>query len=191
MGQYHKYTEPPGDFEAVYANEDVEHYDAWMLSDRRPIQFKFVDMLINSRHFTSILDVGCGKGHQTHAWAIPGRRVVGYDISHTAINKARATYSDVDFRQGDGLEATRHGQFDLVVCSMSLYVQESWREVISQAAKCGRHIIVNEWIPEPTVWHIPSIGVLEAELRRWYTVESKIVFNDQRLIIMGISNESI
>lgn len=191
MGQYHKYTTPPGDFEAVYSNEDGEQYDAWFQSDQRHFSTRLVHLLLGTHLFPSILDIGCGKGAMTHLWAIPGRKVVAYDIAKSAIYKAKAFYPDVDFRQGDVLEAATSGDYDLIVCSQVLYLQKNWRDLLEICAKNGKWILVNEWIPQPTHWYVPSIEELEAEIRKHFHVETKVVLNDLRLILLAKSNARI
>ncbi len=51
----------------------------------------------------NILVTGCGHGHDAAALVSPSRRVVGFDISETALDRARAQYSmpNLEFIQGD------------------------------------------------------------------------------------------
>lgn len=191
MAKYHKYTTPPGDFEAVYSNEDGEQYDAWFQSDQRAFHARLVHLLMSTRLFTSILDVGCGKGAMTHHWAIPGRRLVAYDMAEAALVKARAFYPDIDFRQGDAFEAVASDEYDLIVCSQILVLEPRWRELLAEVAKRGKFVLVNEWIPQPTHWHVPSIEELEVELRKSFDIDTKVVLNDQRLICLGKSRARI
>lgn len=187
MASWHKYLQPPGDFERLYQAEDEEGFDAWSMSDLRVMEFQLVDMLVSSRAFNSILDIGCGKGSKTHKWAIPGRKVVGFDVSETAIRKARSSFPDVDFRHGDGIAATASGEYELAVCSYSLVYQEEWRRVIVRAAACADWIIVNEYITSPTHWHIPSLDDLIRQVETHFKLHKKMVINDDRVLLMGRS----
>lgn len=191
MGQYHKYTTPPGDFEAVYSNEDGEQYDAWFQSDQRAFHARLVHLLVSTHLFPRVLDIGCGKGAMTHLWAISGRKVVAYDIAKSAIDKAKAFYPDIDFRQGDVVEAATSGEYDLIVCSQVLVLQKNWRELLEICARHGEYILVNEWIPDVTHWYVPSIRELEIEVRKHFAVETKLVMNDNRLLLLGRRNASI
>lgn len=186
MARYHDYLTPNPDFDGMYANEDVEGYDSWRQFDLRPLQQRILIDLVEQEHFASLLDIGCGKGTLTHQWAKPGRRVIGYDVSEIALLKAQTMFPDVQWYRGDALDAVRRGElFDVVVLSQTLYLQSTWFTVLDEVAKICKRVVVNEYVPRHTQWHIPSLKILEDTFRTHYCVDTKIVFNEDRLFLAG------
>jgi 3'-phosphoadenosine 5'-phosphosulfate sulfotransferase (PAPS reductase)/FAD synthetase len=119
--------------------------------------------------------------------ALRGRRVVAYDISSAAIRKAKASYPDIDFRVGDGLTAAKSGGYDCAVMSHTLVMQENWQEVIREASTRCNWLIVVEYIPADTTWHIPDINTLQTEFEKHCSIDTKIVMNDNRILLVGKS----
>ena len=188
MARYHDYLSPTGaDFDAMYQAEQDEDFDAWYQSDLRPISYRLLSTVMSAFSFTSILDIGCGKGAQTHLMALRGRRIVAYDISEMAIRKAKASYPNIDFRVGDGLTAAKSGGYDCAVMSQTLYVQPDWREVIAETAKRCNWLIVHEYVPIETEWHVPDVFDLIREFNKHCTIDTKIVMNDDRVLLVGQS----
>ena len=66
-----------------------------------------------------LLDVGCGNGSMTAAYAERGYRAVGIDLSASGIEQARKAYPRIRFEllaaDSDVLANLREGPFDLVV----------------------------------------------------------------------------
>jgi len=187
MAKYHHYLFPHTDFDAMYNAEESEEFDSWYQSDLRPISYRLLSTVMSAFSFGSILDIGCGKGTQTHLMALRGRRVVAYDISSAAIRKAKASYSDIDFRVGDGLTAAKSGGYDCAVMSHTLVMQENWQEVIREASTRCNWLILVEYIPADTTWHIPDINTLQTEFEKNCSIDTKIVMNDNRILLVGKS----
>ena len=186
MAKYHDYLSPIGaDFDAMYQAEQEEDFDAWYQSDLRPISYRLLSTVMGAFSFNTILDIGCGKGTQTHLMALRGRRIVAYDISEMAIRKAKASYPNIDFRVGDGLTAAKSGEYDCAVMSQTLYVQPDWREVIAEAAKRCDWLIVHEYVPLKTQWCVPDIQSLQAQFEKHCSIDTKIVMNDNRILLIG------
>jgi len=101
---YHKYVFDSekrkfvGDFEEMYKNEAVRNYDSWSQDDLTDVVTRLSLTILGVHSFESVLDVGCGKGAFTHLLKKKNNRVVGIDISQTAINKAKVRYPNVEFR---------------------------------------------------------------------------------------------
>jgi SAM-dependent methyltransferase len=78
-----------------------------------------------AKDFGRVLDIGCGNGFLTAR--LPGREVVGIDISEKALHWARQRCSEPRFsfeRIGVlELDAARLGQFDLIVMTGVAYPQ--------------------------------------------------------------------
>jgi len=187
MAKYHHYLFPHTDFDAMYNAEESEEFDSWYQSDLRPISYRLLSTVMSAFSFGSILDIGCGKGTQTHLMALRGRRVVAYDISSAAIRKAKASYPGIEFRVGDGLTAAKSGGYDCAVMSQTLYVQSDWREVIAEAAARCNWLVVHEYVPAGTQWHIPDIWSLMLEVEKHCAIDTKIVMNDDRILLVGKS----
>ena len=185
MAKYHKYLGDDADLEAMYQAEDGEEFDAWYQSDLRPMGYRLLSTAMAAYSFNTILDIGCGKGTQTHLMALRNRKVVAYDISPTAIRKAKASYPGIDFRVGDGLTAAKSGKYDCAVMSQTLYMQPDWREVIAETAKRCGWLIVHEFIPLKTQWCVPDIQTLQAEFEKHCLIDTKIVMNDNRILLVG------
>ena len=72
MAKYHKYVfdlkrrKFIGDFDKMYQNESKENFDSWHQDDTRQLQRKIDLSILEDYNFTSILDIGCGKGSLTH-----------------------------------------------------------------------------------------------------------------------------
>ena len=102
-----------GDYELVYGGEWERAVDQ---------QAGALDRLIrtNVPHAGSVLDCACGIGTQAIGLAGLGYRVVGTDLSHGAIDRARhearhlgieASFDVADFRDLSGID----GEFDVVI----------------------------------------------------------------------------
>ena len=185
MAKYHKYLGDDADLEAMYQAEDGEEFDAWYQSDLRPMGYRLLSTAMAAYSFNTILDIGCGKGTQTHLMALRNRKVVAYDISPTAIRKAKASYPGIDFRVGDGLTAAKSGEYDCAGMSHTLVMQENWQEVIREASTRCDWLIVVEYIPADTTWHIPDINTLQTEFEKHCSIDTKIVMNDNRILLVG------
>ncbi|WP_428225736.1 class I SAM-dependent methyltransferase [Flavobacterium sp.] len=75
-------------------------------------------------NFEKVLDIGCGHGFITRD--LPGAKVIGIDISSTAIEFAKKTKNErVDFLQGSIYEIDKfeNESFDLIVITGVLYSQ--------------------------------------------------------------------
>jgi len=71
-----------------------------------------------------VLDVGCGTGWYSHLLAKHSRRVVGVDISRTAILRAKREWKEkrIDWVVGDARHLSFDSIFDVVFCSgLSLF----------------------------------------------------------------------
>jgi len=114
-------------FNQLYA----ENNDPWELGNpsNRYQQRKYrtlLSLLPKERRFYSALDAGCGIGFFTRMLAGHAERILGVDLSQSAIDRAKEMHRDVtnlEFMSGDifNLPETMNGQFDLVVLADVLY----------------------------------------------------------------------
>lgn len=97
MPVQHKRSRDPGDspemMQARRAFLDAGHY--------QPLRDAIVQQLTSrlTASATSILDIGCGEGYYTHAFAeaLPDVRTYGLDVAKNAIKAAAKRYSQVMF----------------------------------------------------------------------------------------------
>ena len=62
----------------------------------------------------SLLDIGSGTGHHAALFQKNGFEVTGLELSEEMLKSARATYSDIDFFQGDFVDFDLNKKFDVV-----------------------------------------------------------------------------
>lgn len=87
------------------------------LASSAPVYWAVREYLRAKPKSVRILELGCGMGYLTYAVAKAGYNIVGVDISHVAIERARRKYGDL-YRQGDILDASLDlGSFDIVICT--------------------------------------------------------------------------
>lgn len=110
-------------FEEIWSRDD-----AWAL-DTSPFEQARYDALIAAladRQYANVLEIGCGAGAFTARLARLADRVLGLDISPTAIAKAkerlagagRAEFCAVDIMD---IDLTAEGPFDLIVFTETIY----------------------------------------------------------------------
>ncbi len=96
------------------------------------------------------LVVGCGYGHDAGYLAGLGYRVTAFDLSATAVEAARASYPDVEFRTASALDPPPEwaGAFDLVFEAYTIQVLRgpdrvrAARAIASCAAPGGTVLVV-------------------------------------------------
>ncbi len=82
-----------------------------------------------------ILDIGCGSGNSTNElkkrW--PDAEIIGIDNSPTMIEKAKALYTDIDFRLMDATEDLSNlGTFDIVFSNAAIQRMTGHEELIKK-----------------------------------------------------------
>lgn len=112
-----------GEFEQMY--QDYE--DPWEQSTREAwASEKAIALnLIQSLEVTKVLELGCGLGNFTHQISRLGVKVLGMDISSTAIDKARTNFPNCHFIQSDILEFENYRRFNpdlIIMAEISWYV---------------------------------------------------------------------
>jgi SAM-dependent methyltransferase/uracil phosphoribosyltransferase len=113
-----------------------------------------------SKRFTSILDIGCGRGRLTEMLAKQAAVVVGYDSSAEAVAIAnrRAETPRVRYTTDISPEMVRF--FDLIVCCMVLNSTLEYERVIQTVADCSAPESTQVW----TILH-PAFQFNESQWR--------------------------
>lgn len=108
-------------------NELYRTSDPWgMATAREQFRFRETNRLIEREfpHLGTILELGCGEGHQSEYLAKICRRLVGIDVSKRAIRRARKRVPDAEFEVATlhtSLLVRDRAPFDLVVAAEVLY----------------------------------------------------------------------
>ena len=144
-----------GKFDEMY--QDLE--DPWDCLGKSTKKHKrlLCELLSNDRGYGSILDVGCGLGGFTKIMSDRNgsARVVGCDISETAIGKARNLYPSLRFEVKNVLSddfADLESPFDLIVVSEVLwYVLDDLGgvfEKLSRALASSGVLALQQYFPD-------------------------------------------
>lgn len=98
----------------------------------------------------SLLEVGCGEGHQTLRLRELADQVYGIDVSATAIERARSRVPDAQFAATDLAHqpwGDERGRFDLVVACEVLYYIKDIPATLSRMSHLGSACLVTFFVP--------------------------------------------
>lgn len=189
MAGYHRYVFDVegrrfvGDFEGMYRSETREAFDSWHQEDSRQLNRLVALAFFATTNFNTVLDLGCGKGTLTHSFKRRNNRVVGIDVSQTAIDVARARFPDIEFEMHDigradavrGLVDRVLGpdkRFDVTVIAECLSYVERWRETLNELAARSRFLIITLFLPEDPIGFVKSSrDLVEAVRVSWDCIE--------------------
>lgn len=114
---------------------------------------KLLSEALQSRKFSTCLDVGCAEGLYLHNMAFHASLAIGIDFSLSYLKRAkrsRILYSrskdvEVDFVLADAENLPfRDYSFDLVLCSEVLEHLIHWRKCVGELTRtCSKHMIVS------------------------------------------------
>ena len=185
-----------GQFEEMYQNESTE-YDSWCQSDLRDYGYLISLAVLNKYNFNRVLDVGCGKGLFTSLLKKQNNFVLGVDASTTAIQKARASFKDVEFQTlliNQDLLADNYAwifmeykNFDLIVLKEVLSYIKGWRSILEQSAKFTKYIFISLDLPATPIGFVKSFEELVVEVRLYYEilVQVEIKTTGNQMLILG------
>lgn len=113
----------------------------------------------------SILELGCGEGHQSRHLARLGDRLHGVDVSAQAIERARRRIPDAQFAVADIFSqpwATDRHRFDLVTACEVLYYLSDPAATIERMRQLGRNGLVTFFAPAagrigPSLERVPGL----------------------------------
>lgn len=98
----------------------------------------------------SLLEIGCGEGHQTLALQALAGQVHGIDVSPTAIERARDRVPGAQFAAADVARqpwGDQAGRFDLVVACEVLYYIKDIPGTLERMNHLGRACFVTFFVP--------------------------------------------
>ena len=159
----------------AYARLDQAYLleDPWdMESELEKARFSWTNALILSRFgaLDSLLEIGCGEGHQTLHLRQVARKVHGVDVSARAIARARARLPTAQFAVGDLFGqpwGDERGRFDLVTACEVLYYMADIESLLVHMSRLGKHCLVTVFAPAvPRIW--PALRDRIADRRDWF-----------------------
>lgn len=114
-------------------------------SDKDRVREDALVQRLQFARFASLLDLGCGEGHLTNVLAPLSKKTLAFDIADNALERARARYPQIDFRQGDLLDVIARPDiashpFDFVAVSEVLYyfqTDEEREQALAGIARLG------------------------------------------------------
>ncbi len=154
--------------------------DPWGLNWRPTQMYRYGQMIAaltsvrESRNapLDCVVDVGCATGQFTELLrqSLPEsalRRVVGVDLSQTAIDRARKRHPHIEFRVAGLDELSRHfpGSADLISCLEVLYYlppegRLSALEALHSALRPGGLLLVSSMIGTRPYMNLPELAAL-------------------------------
>lgn len=203
MEKYHKYIFDSekrkfvGKFEEMYQNESKEIFDSWHQEDGRSLKRNINQVMLANYNFNCIVDIGCGKGSFTHLLKKKNNRVVGIDISETALQVARARYPDIDFICCD-LNKSRdvknillkNKRIDLIFSSEVLSYIEKWKNLLKTLSEHTEYLMTSLFIPGNPIGHVKSERELVAAVKKHFTIIEWIsIKKSQCVIVFGRSKK--
>ena len=203
MKIYHKYVfdtnkrEFIGDFETMYQDGESKKFDSWHQEDMRQLNRDICYDILARYNFESVVDFGCGKGTFTHLLKKNNNNVLGLDVSRTALDIAKARYSDVDFQVLDiaSDECLMNffdaaNDFDLSVCIDTLSYLPNYKDFIQKLACYSRYFLSAIYIPEDPSGYLKSEqNLVDAFSSSFEVVEHIVLKNRQFVILFGKSNK--
>lgn len=154
-----------GGLNRLYAMEDP-----WeMTSGREQRRFTETNAFIEScmGRVGSVLELGCGEGHQSVHLASICDRLVGIDVSERAIGRARVRLPHAEFRVADIATLPAGPQpFDLVVACEMLYYVKDIPATLERMGQLGSACLVTFFGPSARVV-APHLAALPLSHRGW------------------------
>ena len=125
--------------------------DPWnMESPLEHARFQATGTLIANTfgHVGSLLEIGCGEGHQSEHLAKQCDRLYGLDVSATAVERARARVPAAQFAAADIHSHPWVDQrFDLVTAFEVIYYMKDVRAAIERMSVLGRTCMITCYAP--------------------------------------------
>lgn len=129
-------------FERLYARRS----DPWALAVSPMAQQRYLRVIEALAGYTpceTLLDIGCGEGHFTRYLGGMARRVVGIDVSASALTRAVRHSPDIDFVCAGVEEYAPSEPFDVVTAVEVLYYVQPVHLALDRVLRLGRHVFVS------------------------------------------------
>jgi ubiquinone/menaquinone biosynthesis C-methylase UbiE len=137
-----------------------------------------VESIIRVLNPDSILDCGCGEGFLTQIFhrALPSARIVGTDLSESALISARERCPEIRFQVADVHQLPfETGSFDVVVCSQVLEHVEETAPAMEELCRVSARFVLVTVPYEPWFWtmnllslnHLRRFGNAPGHINHW------------------------
>jgi 2-polyprenyl-3-methyl-5-hydroxy-6-metoxy-1,4-benzoquinol methylase len=136
-----------------------------MASDKEQFRFAQTNRILREQviapaaKVASILEIGCGEGHQSQHLAALCDHLTGIDVIETAIARARERIPGAELIVGDLAAqpwAQERGRFDLVTGFEVVYYLRDIPRMLEQMSRLGRACMVT--------YHRPAAPLMERPL---------------------------
>lgn len=123
--------------------------DPWhMQSGKEQHRFNRINEIIIERFgkLDSVLEIGCGEGHQTEYLKNICQEIYGIDVSDLAVRRAKKRFPEAHLFVNDLLSYSGKPdgkRFDLVVASEVLYYIHDLPAAIKKLNSLGRHCLIS------------------------------------------------
>ncbi len=170
----------------MYQAEHAEGFDSWHERDLRPLRKTLSQIILSGYNFSRILDLGCGKGTFTHLLKKQNNYVLAIDSSPTAIQRAQASFPDIDFRVMDIRDLSPLGDtFDLAVVMGTFAYVEGWPQVLGTVARMTQWLYVAEYIPPQPIGFVKSAAQLIAEVERRFVIRTRVLLDAEHCLLLA------
>ncbi len=142
-----------GKFEEMYQKFD----NPWHQKEVVPNSYARHATLLSVKNngIKSLIEVGCGLGTFTNYLVenLPGIKIIGMDVSETAIKRAKEKYAHIDFMRGElkhfseALADVSGGGYDAILfAEIMWYILEDLDEIIDNISTKykGKYIFINQ-----------------------------------------------
>ena len=121
--------EVAGEYENAFIQNDGSYHATVILPN--------VLRVVDPKRGKKILEVGCGNGFFTHAFAAAGSEAVGSDIAKEMIDAAKAKFPGIQWHAApaDNLSFAKDASFDAGVVVLALQNIENLHGALSEAAR--------------------------------------------------------
>ena len=129
-------------------------HDPWhMDSEQERHRFLETNKVIAERiapHVGTLLEIGCGEGHQSEVLLRLCDQLTGIDVSPKAIERARRRLPGATFSSGDLFAqpwAKERGRFDLITACEVIYYMSDRPKFLETIDTLGKHCLVTYFSP--------------------------------------------
>jgi SAM-dependent methyltransferase len=152
----------------MYRAEQEFGFDSWHQNDvKSRFDVAQIIQILRDRRYSTIVDVGCGKGALTQVLSGFAETTIGIDISETAVSEAARRFPNLMFREVDVSDYVNFTNFVdeqanqrrgpvLVVMSQVLSYLENWSRLVSATLRSGADLIVALYLPPEPVGFVKS-----------------------------------
>ena len=182
-----------GQFEEMYQNssEIPWHQDKHAYHIFTDLDITILTHFHKACGFKTICEIGCGLGYVAHRIhkELPGVIITGFDISKTAVKRAKRIFPEINFQTLDILKDDTKpysGAFDLIITKdLIWYVMEKlelfWQKLEQMTVK---YIFISQSFPESNPFYgsdiFPSASAMDQYISKLFRVLYSCVEKDTR-----------